>query len=623
MKNGIRIRDLRFSFGKENILENISLDISPGRFIGIMGPNGSGKTTLLKNISALLKPTAGVIMLDGTDVHKMGRKQAASRLAVLPQESTIGYDFTVYDVVSMGRYTHLNGFKSWTKKDEDAVCRAMKDTGVWHFRERSFNQLSGGEKQRVVLARALAQECDVLLLDEPVTHLDIRHQIEILNLIRDMCNKAGITVIAVLHDLNLASRYSDFIIMLSRKRIEACGVPGEAITSENIRKIFGVEARICIDKASGKPYIFPEVADKGQMCRDGRKNSSCPVLYGVERTGTARTDSFLLPVWTVFAILFAVLAVAGVVSLGMGAARISARDVFAALTGRIDPVVYPIVVNMRFPRIFIAIITGAALSAVGCTMQSIFKNPLVDSYTLGMSSGAALGAVISIILGINMNVFGMDSTGTFAFLGAVSALAFTYVMSGAAKKAATDSMLLAGVAVSFFISSLITFLLMIHRDKIEHVFFWTMGSLALSTWEKVWVSLPVQAAGMLVLLFYSTELNIIATGEEAAHYMGVEVRRVRRILLFAAAVMVGCAVSTAGTIGFIGLVVPHIIRILCGPDNRSLIPLSAVGGAIVLLVSDTIGRVIIQPVEVPVGVITAILGGPFFVFLLRKNKTAA
>lgn len=623
MKNGLQIRNLRFNFGKENILEDINLDVPPGGFIGIVGPNGSGKTTLLKNISALLKPASGTITLDGADVHRMGRRQAASRLAVLPQENMVGYDFTAYDIVSMGRYAHLSGFKNWTERDGEAVRRAMEDTGVWNLRQRNFNQLSGGEKQRVVLARALAQECEVLLLDEPITHLDIHHQVEILDLIKGMCGKTGITVIAVLHDLNLASRYSDFIVMLGRKRVEACGKPGEVITTENIRKIFGVEARVCIDEENGKPYVLPAVVGAGRKLRHERRDGSGrSALCGGETARAISSPLFAMPVWMVFAILTAVLGAAGIISLGMGAARIPARDVFAVLTGRIDSIVYSIVVNMRLPRILIAIITGAALSTVGCTMQGIFRNPLVDSYTLGMSSGAALGAVISIISGINLNIFGMDSTGAFAFLGAILALAFTYGMSGAGKRAATDSMLLAGVAVSFFVSSFITFLLMIHRDKIEHVFFWTMGSLALSTWEKVWISLPVQITGIFVLFFYSTELNIMATGEETAHHIGVEVRCVRRILLFTAAVIVGLAVSTAGTIGFIGLVVPHMVRILCGPDNRNLIPLSAVGGAIVLLISDTIGRVIIQPVEVPVGIITAMLGGPFFILLLRRNRNS-
>ncbi|HCJ57837.1 MAG TPA: iron ABC transporter [Clostridiaceae bacterium] len=271
------------------------------------------------------------------------------------------------------------------------------------------------------------------------------------------------------------------------------------------------------------------------------------------------------------------------------------------------------------PRVIISAVLGAGLSVVGGVMQGVFKNPLVDSYTLGMSSGAALGAVLSIVTGIG--IFGYGTTGAFAFLGAVSSLFFVYHISKTKNRVSINSLLLSGVAVSYFLSSIISFIMMLNRNKIEQIVFWTMGSLSSATWQKLIFSSSFILPGILALCFFSRELNIMSLGEESAHYMGVDVEKLKYILLVICSLIVGAVVSTGGTIGFLGLVAPHIVRLIWGSDNRKLIPYSAIMGAAILMLSDTLGRVLIQPSEIPVGVMTSIMGGPFFVFLLRRQKS--
>lgn len=305
-------------------------------------------------------------------------------------------------------------------------------------------------------------------------------------------------------------------------------------------------------------------------------------------------------------------------AVGIGAVKIPLNEIIGIILFGQNTDNRIILMDIRLPRVMIAAILGAGLSAVGGVMQGVFKNPLVDSYTLGMSSGAALGAVLSIVTGIG--IFGHATTGAFAFLGAVVTLLFVYSLSKNKNRVSINSLLLSGVAMSYFLSSIISFMMMLNRHKIDQIVFWTMGSLSSATWEKLVFSSSFILPGILVLCFFSRELNIMSLGEESAHYIGVDVEKLKYTLLIICSLIVGAVVSTGGTIGFLGLVAPHVVRIIWGSDNRKLIPYSAILGGAVLMLSDAIGRVLIQPSEIPVGVMTSIMGGPFFVFLLRKQK---
>ncbi len=324
--------------------------------------------------------------------------------------------------------------------------------------------------------------------------------------------------------------------------------------------------------------------------------------------------------WLVLGILIVLFIASLLLATATGAVKISTREIIEILTRGTDTVNASILMDIRLPRVLLAAVAGAGLAAVGGVMQAIFKNPLVDSYTLGMSSGAALGAVISIITGLNISIMGIETTGVFAFIGAVCTLFFVYSLAYTRNRMSVNSLLLAGVAVSYFLASVISFLMMLNHDKIEHIVFWTMGSLSMATWNEFYIASILIIPALAVLLYYTRELNILVMGEEAAHHLGINTAVLKNILLITCALIVGSVVSTGGTIAFLGLVAPHIIRLVIGSDNKRVIPYSALLGAILLLLSDTVGRVLIQPVEIPVGVMTSIMGGPFFIFLLRRQK---
>jgi len=242
----LKIENLCVGYKNINILNDITFSIGMGELVGIIGPNGAGKSTLLKAITAVLQPTKGVVLLNKQDVIKMDRKEIARTMAVVPQNTLISPMFTVYDMVSMGRYPHIKDRFSPFDSAEDIkiVNDSMKMVGVEHLSEKTLDAVSGGERQMAVIARALAQQPKILILDEPTSNLDINHQIKILKLVKNTVRDKNISVIIVIHDLNTAARFCDKLILLHNKKILAIGTPEEVLTIENIRKAYKVEAEV-------------------------------------------------------------------------------------------------------------------------------------------------------------------------------------------------------------------------------------------------------------------------------------------------------------------------------------------------------------------------------------------
>lgn len=229
----------------------------PGKITAIVGANASGKSTLLRVMSRLLKPTRGSVLLDGKAVHQLPAKQLARTLGLLPQSPTAPEGITVSDLIGRGRHPHHGMFSRWTLEDDKAVAAALEATQTADLAERPVDELSGGQRQRVWVAMALAQGTDILLLDEPTTFLDVSHQIEVLDLLTDLNRAHGTTIVMVLHDLNLAARYADYLVAIAAGRLHSLGEPAEVLTEENVRAVFGLESRIITDPLSGRPHMLP------------------------------------------------------------------------------------------------------------------------------------------------------------------------------------------------------------------------------------------------------------------------------------------------------------------------------------------------------------------------------
>nr|WP_262021792.1 ABC transporter ATP-binding protein [Vibrio quintilis] len=255
-----RLRGQRLTLGYEGheVCRDLTIDIPDGKFTVIVGPNGCGKSTLLKSLCRLLKPKAGTVFLDGKDIHTRPTRDVAKTLGLLPQSALVPEGIKVADLVARGRYPHQNTFRQWTEDDEQAVARAMAVTGVTELAHQMVDQLSGGQRQRVWIAMVLAQQTPVILLDEPTTYLDIAHQIDLLDLFRQLNRESGHTVIAVLHDLNHACRYADHLIAVKGGEVIAHGEPAALVTEDLIRQVFGLNSLIIDDPVSGTPMVIPK-----------------------------------------------------------------------------------------------------------------------------------------------------------------------------------------------------------------------------------------------------------------------------------------------------------------------------------------------------------------------------
>ncbi|MBC6004724.1 MAG: ABC transporter ATP-binding protein [Paeniclostridium sordellii] len=247
----LQVKNLKFSIDKKDILKDISFDIPKGSFVGIIGPNGSGKSTILKNIYRLYKPDSGKLILDNKDLSTMKDKDCAKEIAVLAQESNSQFDFTVEQIVKMGRYPYKSVFEDYSKKDIDMVNNMLKRVGLDDYSNRSFSKLSGGEKQRTLIARALVQDTDFLILDEPTNHLDIGYQIQLMDLVKSL----NITTLSAIHDMNIASMYCDYLIVMKDGKIRKCGKVEEVITSDMLKEIFGVNAYVGINPINNKLQV--------------------------------------------------------------------------------------------------------------------------------------------------------------------------------------------------------------------------------------------------------------------------------------------------------------------------------------------------------------------------------
>ncbi|ROQ52526.1 iron complex transport system ATP-binding protein [Rathayibacter sp. PhB152] len=248
---------LTLGYGDRTVVQGLDLVVPPGRITAIVGANACGKSTLLRSMSRLLAPRAGTVLLDGKAVHRTPAKQLARTLGLLPQSPIAPEGITVADLVGRGRHPHQGILSRWNAHDDEAVATALDATDTAALADRAVDELSGGQRQRVWIAMALAQETDLLLLDEPTTFLDVSHQVEVLDLLVDLNRNRGTTVVMVLHDLNLAARYADHLVALAGGTVHAAGTPAEVLTEDTVRAVFGLDSRIITDPTSGTPLMLP------------------------------------------------------------------------------------------------------------------------------------------------------------------------------------------------------------------------------------------------------------------------------------------------------------------------------------------------------------------------------
>jgi iron complex transport system permease protein len=327
----------------------------------------------------------------------------------------------------------------------------------------------------------------------------------------------------------------------------------------------------------------------------------------------------------VLGVLAAALLVAAVGALFLGSAALSPRAVLSAMTGRAasESVESVVTLSIRLPRIAVAALAGGALAVAGVAFQALTRNPLADPSVLGISGGAAFGVVIGQSFGLGLGALEAVGLTAFAFAGAVLAAGGVYLIAAAGRGLQIQTLLLGGVIVGIFFASAITVVIsLLDFNRLGGVIHWLLGNLAPVPPGALVLFAILAGIGFVLVLAYARELNLLALGEEPAQQLGVNAERLKLVIFGGAALLTASVVAFAGPIGFVGLIVPHALRMLLGPDNRLLVPASLVGGAVFLLVADTVARNIVAPAELSVGVITSFCGAPFFIYLLRTRYRA-
>ena len=336
--------------------------------------------------------------------------------------------------------------------------------------------------------------------------------------------------------------------------------------------------------------------------------------------------------WKIIVFLLVVaLILVVLVTISVGSMQISLNNVYTILLKNV-PIIgdfiktdtnlieTEIVLQIRLPRVIAAAIVGVALTAAGVVLQGLLRNPMADPYVLGISAGASLGASLAIGFGLGATVLGfLYAVPLMAFIGALGTI---FVVYNVAKRGGASmlTLLLIGIAASSFLSAIVSLIKLVSADALHGIIYWIMGSLQVAGWNHVIIASPLIFGGLLVIFYFARDMNMISLGETQAQHLGVDSEKLKTRMLICVSLITAAAVSISGIIGFIGLIIPHTTRILVGPDHRILIPTSSLLGAIVLILCDTMARMLLSPAEIPVGIITSILGVPFFVYLLLSRK---
>jgi iron complex transport system permease protein len=324
--------------------------------------------------------------------------------------------------------------------------------------------------------------------------------------------------------------------------------------------------------------------------------------------------------------LVLLLGVVVVVTSAIGSTHIPLATLWQVLLGKlpfieVEPTwassVETIILDIRLPRLFLAGLVGAALAVAGATYQGLFRNPLADPYLIGVAQGAALGAVIGFMLPVSWQA---ASIPLLAFAGALIAVAVVYSIARVGKTLPMTTLILAGVALGAFLAAITSYLMIASGDKLHGIISWLLGTFSLTSWWQVAMVIPYIFVGIIIIWLHARPLNVMQLDEEQAQQLGINVERVKLILLGAATLITAAAVCFCGIIGFVGIIIPHAVRLVWGPDHRFLLPLTTLAGASFLILADTAARTMLAPTEIPVGAITAFLGAPFFLYLLRQKK---
>ena len=568
-------QSIALRYGSHIVLKSLSHTFRDGGWTHIIGPNGAGKSSLLKALCGLIPVADGQILLNNRPIHQMVPDERARLISYVPQQLESLPPIAAAELVAYGLYAA----DLPQKQDIGRAQQVMQNLGIAHLGHRRITELSGGELQLCVLAAAIAQNTDILMLDEPGKGLDIRYQHKLMQILSDL-RQQGHTIISVTHDLSAAQKYADQTPLLADHRciFQADGFP----LPQQLGQAYGV--------SEFEPPQMPVITltnGEAQTRESEKSDPGCQLLKNHKRL-----------FWSAIVLLLICLMICPFI----GATAASPdSDIFWML---------------RIPRVIWGAVAGAVLAVVGASFQALFQNPLATPYTLGVASGASLGAMAAIqcgltgIAGLSLSACG----GGILTMAAVIAIASRYGLRH------PFYCLMAGVAAAMFCSAIGMVIQSFAAPlTAQQMMRWQLGGFEIVGYNACFCLIPI-AIGMMLLFKLAHPLNLISVDNELAITQGVRVSQTRYLAMLAAGVITSIVVSICGPIGFVGLVIPNAIRHLNGADLRRLLPLSALFGASFLVIADTVSRVLERLAWIPVGVVTAIVGVPCFIYILFSHR---
>ncbi|MGE0712969.1 MAG: iron chelate uptake ABC transporter family permease subunit [Planctomycetota bacterium] len=563
----LALEGVSLRFGERRVLEGFDLQVAPGEFVALVGPNAIGKTSLLLSALGLHAPAAGRALLGGDPVAGLRGEERAARAAWLPQQGARPEPLPVWELVATSRYR----FAEPRREARAAAERALAQVGVADLAERGAHTLSGGQQQRVALAAALAQEAPLLLLDEPANHLDPYQQRGLYRLLGELW-RGGLTILCVTHEPHLLAEAG-----------------GEDLA--RIRVVGLAEGEKAWERSAADPELEPALT----------------ALFRPE--GPDSVELALPPA-------------ASPAGVGLALALCALLVLVAPLLGpSLDgPQGAEILWTLRVPRVLMACLVGATLSLTGACFQALFENPLAAPSTVGTTAGATIGALAALVLGGGSAVLGLPVLALCAFAGAVAVSLFVTALA-ASGRARINDVLLAGIAVSLAASALSAGLeYAADMGALFAAVQWSLGQIAQVGMRGPLTLLPFVLVSVAGLLATARPLQTLVGGELKAHSQGVDLPRLRASVLGFGSLGVAACTAWCGPIAFVGLVVPHLVRLALGPRLRVLLPLSCCVGAAFLVACDAAARLLIPGRDLPVGVVTAALGAPALLLLVVRAR---
>jgi iron complex transport system permease protein len=640
----LEAKDLCFRYPDSSFdLQIPKLEVVSGEIHSLIGANGSGKSTLLRIMAQILKPDSGGLNLQvpGKNAHQP--KDWAKVVAFLPQEVTPIFSISVLETVMLGRHPWKSGLGFTDKQDLKICLDAMERTEVLHLRDRLLENLSGGEKQRVLLASVLAQEPQIILLDEPTHFLDVHHQSQVFQLLRSEAER-GTAILIATHDLTLAGHFSDRISLLKHGRLEVQDTPEKVLQEKFLKSAYGSDLRVIQDPEFNLPCVLPSIdaslrsQGREQLPEDLQDQAlveSGSRLRPCERK-LNESNNDQIPTLTIsryFKVLslFAAFFIAALlVTPTVGFENLNLFKTLPELinTPKENWSISAQILSLRLPRILMGVLAGMTLGCIGASFQSLLKNPLAEPYTLGLASSASLGAVIALSFPLLSFKFGpISGVQSWALAFALLNVTFLWLVS---KKFATahrhTSLILLGITWGLISGGFIMLVRFLSNPlTMRALDQWMVGGLDVASWREVFPVFPFLIPGLALVLMSIRDLNQLEFGDEVARSRGVDSSRVQREILFGGSLAVAAVVAVVGPIGFVGLLVPHLVRRLIGSDQRLVLPCSMLTGAALLLIADAVARSLSiggKGAELPVGILTSLIGGPIFLglFLLKSQR---